>query len=111
MISALASFIASSFWRCCRGFRLLILILIIFITNLICFVFIFTHTLLFSLVRFSLVYETYKEFGPSTNDLDIDKTLRRLKRERKQRDLHEIVVMGEEVEGGGGVVPNRALKD
>ena len=44
-------------------------------------------------------------------DLDIDKILCRLKRERKQRDLHEIVVMGEEVEGGRGAIPNRALKD
>ena len=44
-------------------------------------------------------------------DLDIDKTLRRLKRERKQRDLHKVFVMGEEVDGGGGAVPNRALKE
>ena len=42
-------------------------------------------------------------------DLDIDRTLRRLRRERKQIDLHEVPVMGEEV--GGDAVPNRALKD
>ncbi|KAL5580496.1 hypothetical protein UlMin_012938 [Ulmus minor] len=42
-------------------------------------------------------------------DLDIDRTLRRLRRERKQIDLHEVPVMGEE--GGGDAVPNRALKD
>ena len=42
-------------------------------------------------------------------DLDIDRTLRRLRRERKQIDLHEVPVMGEE--GGRDAVPNRALKD
>ena len=42
-------------------------------------------------------------------DLDIDKTLRRLRRKCKQIDLHEVPVMGEE--GGGDAVPNRALKD
>ena len=42
-------------------------------------------------------------------DLDIDRTLRRHRRECKQIDLHEVPVMGEE--GGGDVVPNRALKD
>ena len=44
-------------------------------------------------------------------DLDIGKTLRRLKKECKQRDLHKVSVMGEEVDGGGGAVPNRVLKD
>ncbi|KAL5569891.1 hypothetical protein UlMin_026466 [Ulmus minor] len=42
-------------------------------------------------------------------DLDIDRTLRRLRRERKEIDLHEVPVMGEE--GGGDAVPNRAIKD
>ncbi|KAL5573845.1 hypothetical protein UlMin_023442 [Ulmus minor] len=42
-------------------------------------------------------------------DLDIDRTLRRLRRERKEIDLHKVPVMGEE--GGGDAVPNRALKD
>ena len=43
-------------------------------------------------------------------DLDIDKTLRRLNRERKQRIIQEISAMGEE-NNGGDPVPNRALKD
>ena len=42
-------------------------------------------------------------------DLDIEKTLRRLRRERKEIDLHKVPVIGEE--GGGDAVPNRALKD
>ena len=42
-------------------------------------------------------------------DLDIDRTLRRLRRERKEIDLHEVPVMGEE--GGRDAVPNRAIKD
>ncbi len=44
-------------------------------------------------------------------DLDIDKTLHRLEREPKQRDLHEVFEIREEVEAGGGAIPNRALKD
>ena len=31
--------------------------------------------------------------------------------ECKQRNLHEVPVMGEEIDGGGGAVPKRALKD
>ena len=54
------------------------------------------------------MYETYKEFGRSTNR-DIDRTLRRLRRERKEIDLHRVPIMAEE--GGGDAVPNRALKD
>ena len=42
-------------------------------------------------------------------DLDIDRTLRRLKREHKEIDLHRVPIMAEE--GGGDAVPNRALKD
>ena len=42
-------------------------------------------------------------------DLDIDRTLRRLRRERKEINLHEVPVMGEK--GGGDAVLNRALKD
>jgi len=38
-------------------------------------------------------------------DLDIDRTLRRLRRERKQIDLHKVPVMGEE--GGGDAVHNK----
>ncbi|KAL5566422.1 hypothetical protein UlMin_029586 [Ulmus minor] len=42
-------------------------------------------------------------------DLDIDRTLRRLRRERKEIDLHKVPIMAEK--GGGDAVPNRALKD
>ncbi|KAL5553867.1 hypothetical protein UlMin_041268 [Ulmus minor] len=40
-------------------------------------------------------------------DVDIDRTLRKLRRERKEIDLHKVPVMGEE----GDAVPNRAVKD
>ena len=43
-------------------------------------------------------------------DLDIDKTLRRLNRERKQSILEEESVVAEE-NNGENHVPNRALKD
>ena len=43
-------------------------------------------------------------------DLDIDKTLGRLNRERKQRTIQEISTMREE-NNGGNPTPNRALKD
>ncbi|KAL5570304.1 hypothetical protein UlMin_026879 [Ulmus minor] len=42
-------------------------------------------------------------------NLDIDRTLRRLRRERKETDLHRVPIMAED--GGGNAVPNRALKD
>ncbi|KAL5565345.1 hypothetical protein UlMin_028509 [Ulmus minor] len=42
-------------------------------------------------------------------DLDIDKTLRRLRRERREIELHRVPIMAEEVEGGAA--RNRALKD
>ena len=44
-------------------------------------------------------------------DLDIDKTLRRLNKERKQRAVQEVSAMAEEVNRGEGAVPNKALKD
>ena len=43
-------------------------------------------------------------------DFDIDRTLRRLNRERKQLVLEEESVMGEEI-NGENQVPNRTLKD
>ena len=42
-------------------------------------------------------------------DLDIDRTLRRLRRERRETELHRVPIMAED--GEGGVVRNRALKD
>ena len=42
-------------------------------------------------------------------NLDIDRTLRRLNRERKQLILEEELAMGEE-SNGENQVPNRALK-
>ena len=42
-------------------------------------------------------------------DLDIDRTLHRLRRERREIELHRVPIMAEEVEGDA--VPNRALKD
>ena len=44
-------------------------------------------------------------------DLDIDKTLRRLNKERKQRVVQEVSAMAEEVNRCDGAVPSRALKD
>ncbi len=42
-------------------------------------------------------------------DPDIEKTLRKLRKERQQRDLQEVIVMGEQ--GNGDAVQNRALKE
>ena len=43
-------------------------------------------------------------------DLDIDRTLRRLNQECKQRTIQEVSTMGEE-NNGGNLAPNKALKD
>ena len=42
-------------------------------------------------------------------DLDIEKTLRKLRRERRETELHRVPIMAED--GEGGAVRNRALKD
>ena len=42
-------------------------------------------------------------------DLDIEKTLRRLRRERRETEYHRVPIMAED--GEGGAVRNRALKD